>query len=561
MSSIDKQNLKKFSVGPVPLILWTIEWLGIRRILSEHLPEHGNSKISPVDTLILIMVNIILGRDPLYKLQRWMEKYDTQCFKISRRSNKFLNDDRFGRELDKLYDADRASLLTDIVVNMITVVKLILDQIHNDSTTQKAFGKIRGKTKNGLELKKGHSKEHRFDLKQLLLSLSVSADGAVPIHYKAYPGNRTDDTTHIETWTTLRKIIGKADFLYVADCKVCTNKQLKYITGNGGRVVTIVPETWTAGKELKEELRDGKKKAKKVIWKKKIPHLFNQWDYYSLFAGKHKTKAGYSVYWFYSTEKKRRDRQSREDSMNEAEEKLVDLIPRMNKRNLKTKEQIEEAVKKILNKHGVIRFYHWKISTAQEQSEVQIGKGRPGPNTKYKTIIDTIYTLSWARNKGELAREKNADGVFPLLSTDENLGAKDVLLAYKYQPLIEKRFTHYRSELKAGPLLFKKIERVDAIKFLYFLGLMVQAVIEREVRRKMKKRKIKALPIYPEDRYAESPTTFRLLDYFEGISVYQLKEGNKVIRWFKDDLNDTQKTILRLLGMKEADYWRYCSAQ
>lgn len=378
MSSNNKQNLNKLEVGAVPLILMFIERLGIRRILSEHVKEHGNSKVSPVDTLILMMVNIILGRDPMYKLKQWFSKYDMQCLKLPKKSLKFLNDDRFGRELDKLYDADRASLMTEIVVNMVKVTKLALDQIHNDSTTAKAFGKIQGKTKNGLELKKGHSKEHRFDLKQLLFCLSISADGAVPIHYKVYPGNRTDDTTHIETWETLKKIVGRPDFLYVADCKVCTAKQLGYIVGNGGRVVTMVPENWSAGKELKDELRSGKKKAKKVIWKKKIPHFYEKWDYYSLFSGKYVTKAGYNVYWFYSTEKKNRDRLSRENAMNEAEEELADLIPKMNKRNLKSKKQIEDAVKKILNKYRVSTFYHIKISTAQEQSETQIGRGRPG---------------------------------------------------------------------------------------------------------------------------------------------------------------------------------------
>ncbi|MEA3292778.1 MAG: hypothetical protein U9Q71_10825, partial [Pseudomonadota bacterium] len=45
-------------------------------------------------------------------------------------------------------------------------------------------------------------------------------------HHKVYSGNRTDDTTHIETWNTLRKITPSADFLYVADCKLCTDVQL-----------------------------------------------------------------------------------------------------------------------------------------------------------------------------------------------------------------------------------------------------------------------------------------------------------------------------------------------
>jgi transposase len=95
---------------------------------------------------------------------------------------------------------------------------------------------------------------HRPDLKQLVFSLTVSSDGAVPVHYKAYPGNRTDDTTYMETWNCLKNIIGRADFIYVADCKVCTQKNLSAIVGKGGRVITTMPDTWKEAKAFKEDM-------------------------------------------------------------------------------------------------------------------------------------------------------------------------------------------------------------------------------------------------------------------------------------------------------------------
>src|SRR5215831_13756182 len=51
------------------------------------------------------------------------------------------------------------------------------------------------------QLKRGHSKERRPDLKQLVYSLCVTNDGAAPVHFKAYDGNQTDDAIHLETWT------------------------------------------------------------------------------------------------------------------------------------------------------------------------------------------------------------------------------------------------------------------------------------------------------------------------------------------------------------------------
>ena len=90
--------------------------------------------------------------------------------------------------------------------------------------------------------------------------------------------------------------------------------------------------------------------------------------------------------------------------------------------------------------------------------------------------------------------------------------------------------------------------------FLFFLALMIQAIIEREVRLKMKKEGIKTLPIYPESRDAYHPTTSKILDTFDGISSYRVTIEGKT-REFRDPLTQTQKTILRLLNIDIDDFW------
>ena len=107
----------------------------------------------------------------------------------------------------------------------------------------------------------------------------------------------------------------------------------------------------------------------------------------------------------------------------------------------------------------------------------------------------------------------------------------------------------------AAPLLFKKIERVEAAMFLFFLTLMLQALIEREVRHKMKQKKIESLDIYPEFRDAFHPTTSKILYNFEGVSISKIKIGNKVIEEYKDELSSTQKVILDFLDMNTEGYW------
>ena len=549
------RTLKRHHVGALPLLHAIVKRLGLRETIKRFVPTHGNDQIPVVDTLILLSYNLSIGKEPLYELSAWVESIDHRSIGYADYAPDKFNDDRFGRALNRLYEADRASLMTEIVRRCVRTFDLDLQRIHNDSTTLKAYGEYPGKTRSGVALKRGNSKDHRPDLKQLVFSLSLCADGAVPVHHKVYAGNRTDDTTHIETWNTLRKITPNPDFLYVADCKLCTDEQLSHIVGNGGRAITIVPESWAEVAEFKATLRTTKK-AKKEIWRRPKPHNEEQTEYFSVFLGEYVThKRGYRIHWIYSSEKRQRDRASRETRLTKAENALLELNARINTRNLKEKQAIVEATSAVLEQYQVGEWLNLHIGTSREQERVQVGKGRPGKHTRYQTRTRRIYTLTWNRNLKALKREARLDGIFPLLCTDVTLSAKDVLKAYKYQPRLEKRFSQFKSVHNAAPLLFKKVSRVEANLFVFFIALMIQALIEREVRAKMSDEGISGLLIYPEDREANRPTTSKIMDAFDGVSTYSIIENGQVVEEFKDELTDTQKIILEYLDIEESEFW------
>ncbi len=554
--SVEKRNLKRLQVGGLPLIHAIAERMKLKDILYKYLPAHGNEDIPAVETLMLLVYNLIQGKYPLYQLPEWVESIEFRCINNEEHENVKFNDDRFGRVLDKLFLVDRASLMTELVIFFVKEFNIVLDRLSNDSTSIKAFGRYPGKTITGLELKKGHSKDHRPDLKQLVFSLSVAGDGAVPIHYKCYPGNITDDKTHIETWDSLVKIACCLDFLYVADSKLCTDEQLSYIVNNGGRAVTIIPETWNETKLFKENLRQTKK-AKKIIWRRRKPGSDEKNEYFSVFKGDYiTTKRGYRIHWIYSSEKRQRDRKRREKYLKKAEQSLALLNGKINRRNLKTIKAIEQAAKQIVAEHELEKLFHISIDEITERYKAQTSKGRPGKNTKYTTRENTLFTLSWTQKKQALKQEANTDGVFPLLCTDKNLTSKEVLKAYKYQPRLEKRFAQFKSIQNAAPLLFKNIERIEANMFGFFIALIIQALIEREVRNKMKEQKIEKIRVYPEQREAKYPTTSKILDRFENIFTYKILEDSKVVETFKDSLNEDQKLILDLLNIEEIKYWK-----
>src|SRR5262249_54238945 len=146
--------------------------------------------------------------------------------------------------------------------------------------------------------------------KQLVWILTVSADGAVPMAYRLADGNTSDDPTHIPTWDALVKVLGRRDFLYVADSKLCCADAMRHIDGEGGRFVTILPRTrgqdrwfgdgtqphqpqWTGAVRLPGE---------------RIGDLDRVW---STFLSPLPSAEGYRIIWVHSTVKAARDPHAR----------------------------------------------------------------------------------------------------------------------------------------------------------------------------------------------------------------------------------------------------------
>ena len=153
----------------------------------------------------------MVERNALDAAGEWAALYDVGLVAQGK-----IGDDRLGRAFDRLFGADRATLQTRIVLAAIKGFDLKMQEIHNDTTSVMVRGAYDGQNPKAVQLKRGHSKERRPDLKQLVYSLCITADGAVPVQFKAYDGNQTDDGIHLETWNLLRTLLQHPRFIYVA---------------------------------------------------------------------------------------------------------------------------------------------------------------------------------------------------------------------------------------------------------------------------------------------------------------------------------------------------------
>jgi transposase len=228
-------------VDVLPMVKHYMSSLDLYNLFKKYVPASNNCLAEHAESLCIITANIICDNKPLYKVQEWLAKYADGLANESVNADKF-NDDRLARSLSALFTADRHSLMTEVSCNAIKLHQLLTDEIHNDSTTVTFIGKYANPDPDAVQLTHGHNKDFRPDCKQIVFGLNITADGHVPLSYKAYNGNRDDDTTHIANWNELRALIHKEDFIYIADCKLCNIKNLAYIDENNGYFITIIPK-------------------------------------------------------------------------------------------------------------------------------------------------------------------------------------------------------------------------------------------------------------------------------------------------------------------------------
>jgi transposase len=142
-------------VGALPILNHFIARMGLAEELTLALNNAGY-----VDALLALTKNILVDRNALYALAEWAALYDVGLLAQGK-----IGDDKLGRALDRLFVADRATLQTRIVLAVMKGFDLKVDRIHNDTTSVMVRGAYDGQNPKAVQLKRGHSKDRRPDLK------------------------------------------------------------------------------------------------------------------------------------------------------------------------------------------------------------------------------------------------------------------------------------------------------------------------------------------------------------------------------------------------------------
>jgi transposase len=138
------------------------------------------------------------------------------------------------------------------------------------------------------------------------------------------------------------------------------------------------------------------------------------------------------------------------------------------------------------------------------------------------------------------------------VTNETSVSAVDLLLAYKQQPMIEKRFSQLKTDFVVAPVFLKEVSRIQALLCVYFFALLTESLLERELRGAMAREGVESLPLYPEGRACRRPTARRVIDLFEDVQRHELTTEGRTAVVFMTDLTRLQRKILRLLGRPKA---------
>ena len=554
-------TLESFEVGAHPVLQSFLDRIGLRALIEAALGKGDpRLRLAHADSALLLVRNVALSRHPLYGVPEWARRFAPERLELSAAQIELLNDDRLGRTLDRFFVLDRRTLMTRFVVRVVEVFGLELARLHNDSTSITFSGVYRPSPprrdgRRRLAIVHGHNKDHRPDLQQLVWTLTVCADGAVPVHYNVDDGNMTDDRTHVATWKILREIIGSSDFLYVADSKLCSRENMGFIHAAGGLFVTVLPRTRKEDAQIRALLAEHSVDWQ-LIWER--PPLRRQHDRPERFEALADltTAEGYRLVWFRSSEKWKRDEQWRQSAIDRARFAIHHLRERVGRYQLKTREQVQAAVDQILDQTETRPWLTVELLRTERHHHRQAGRGRPGPHTRYLRLTTTVYEPVASVDAEAVRRSAAADGIFPLVTNAaaERLPTLELLRTYKYQPCIEKRHEQLKTAAEVVPVNFKSVERIEAFLFLYFLAVTLHALIERQVRRAMAARGLPTIPLYPEERECRAPTADKILQVFEPLRKYHLRRNGRLTQTFADPLSEIQTTILHLLDIPASTY-------
>ena len=555
LENIDRDQIRTYPDGRFHFFVGLCEKVGLPQLFNQHMKKTtGRPMDLPpgIEAMILMAPMAEEGYKPLYQLHDYYHTKDLEGIFHYPVQEEHIKDDRFGYFLDAFYEAGCRQIFSEICTNALVTYGIQVKNINYDTTSFVMWGEyetVEGKT-GAISIDFGHSKARRSDKKQFKMAIGT-ADGTI-VDAKVLSGNHSDKTFNKENIADTEKVlerlgIDKATFHSIADSAFFAKETLDGAKAAGILWITRIPDNIKQAKALIE--RGISENGKTVLYRnahnKDVKYVVEE------------SRISYEGHMLncavvYSAALEPAKRKSSENKIQKEKDLLDRVMKGLAKRSFSCKEDAERELEALQQDKKRLKaaFHTTTLSLTSVEKKPQ---GRPSLDpTQRQTKTEYHIDMVIGRDQDKIDAYIRKECIFVLASNNPDLSAEAILLEYKTQSGVEKRFQQLKDPHFVNSLYLEKPERIEALAYLILLTMMILSVMEQVVRKGMKEEN--ETIIATGKKINKQPTQMMILRLFYNIVVQTYVREGKRIRYLFKPLNESQAKVIRYLGIPESAF-------
>ncbi|MDY6898833.1 MAG: IS1634 family transposase [Cyanobacteriota bacterium] len=475
MFNIEEIEIK--NIDHLGIVAGIVDSIGLVEIINGYCGSEPEEKISSGHIVKAMILNGLgFVSSPLYLFSEFFK--DKPCEHLIGKGVKaeYLNDDKLGRVLDKLFIEGLTEIFLAISLNVKEKFEISSKSSHLDSSSLHVHGEyntslpdvvidnISGeneiKAPQAIEITYGYSRDHRPDLKQFIIELISSADGDIPMFFETASGNQSDSSNFAKIFSRYKEYVKDSDSLMVADSALYNAKNINLLSGM--KWLCRVPLTIGIAKD-------------------KVSTLLSTDFISSSLPGYYYCKrivnyGGIEQRWLVveSSERKNSDLRKLEKRITKSKINASNNLKKLLNSEFKSE---QEAIQSVKNLNKKLKYH--QIDNIEYKTK----------KSKNKTEQNTFYQVnaSISENINAIKMAYNSAGRFILATNileEESLSNDEMLSEYKAQQSCERGFGFIKDPLFfADSIFLKSPERIQAMAMIMGLCLLVYTLAQREIRK------------------------------------------------------------------------------
>ncbi len=315
----------------------------------------------------------------------------------------------------------------------------------------------------------GHPKDRRVDLKQIQAGIAATGDGGIPVFHRAYDGGAGEVAQVVGAMTALKKMATPQEFLLIGDSKLVSYDNVSAMIASGVGFIAPASKTYVSADVLAAldlgsatvvdytAQRDaGKPAAERGTWRVTEDTM--------PLTGKRKKDPLHTLrrVFVHSTARAAAAATARAKKLDRATDDLDRLVRGLGSRHYPDEKAVTARITAIRSARRVTAYLRTQTGTDPDT-------GKP--------------TLDWSFDQPALDAETATDGWYALLTAlPADIDASQVLIRYKGQEVVERRYSTVKGPLAVAPMFLKNNRRIAALVTVICLALLIFCLIERQVR-------------------------------------------------------------------------------